>query len=162
VSRDEAVARHDDAPHTDPAPVPTVDLSGSALAPQVVERGLGVVPYRARKPPQAITTHLCGIGRGILVLRCHDLHVAAEAVVEALDRGDVPADLVDDVSRLVRIDGRFRVVNDYTRLWVRYVPTEYGNPDAGGVWERELRGTVGATPAVLFTAEPLPKGPTDA
>lgn len=107
------------------------DLFGNYL-PQEVRRSDGTL-YRARKTPKAIPVHLCGFTDGVLVLRCHDREIA---VGVALDEG-----LLDlhDLDRL-----------DRGPLWVRYV-VEY---DA---YERELRGTTGATPAYLFaTTDPTP------
>ena len=124
----------------------------TALAPQVVERGGGVVAYRARKPPEAIVVHLCGYDHGIAVLRCHDPDTALVAVGNAIEAGTVPADL----AQRVILDRRIPDGDDTTRIvtaaavWLRWVPDTYGDPDTAGRWERELRGTIGATPAVLF------------
>lgn len=111
--------------------------------PQVVDRGDGST-YRARKPPEAIPVHLCGFGPGVLVLRCHDTIVAALALA------DLPHDLEADALNLAG-----------EPIWVRWVPDDYDEPANGcGSYERELRGTAGATPAVLF-AQPNPsKGST--
>lgn len=116
------------------------------IPPQVVERGRSAAPYRARKAPEAVEVHLCGHGRGILVLRCHDLDVATVVAFGAwLDAGQP---LTGDAWTTF-LSGEKPGV----RVWVRWVLDDYSDPAAGGSWERELRGTVGATPAVLFAEE---------
>lgn len=124
-------------------------LATDVLVPQVVDRGDGTT-YRARKPPEAIAVRLCGYGRGILVLRCHDLDVAHVATFAALlaraEGGRVRVSRTEFAAWEAGVAG--------VPLWVRYVPDEYPpGPDTGGSWERELRGTAGATPAVLFADE---------
>lgn len=136
----------------------------AANLPQVVERGEGARPYRARKPPEAITAHLCGFGPGILVLRCHNGDVALEAIGRAVDAGTVPADLAHElVIEPGRDAGDDEVeIDTAAQIWVRYVPelNERGVlADGPGSYERELRGTAGATPAVLF-AQPNPANDT--
>lgn len=120
------------------------------LTPQTVIRGDGTT-YRARKPPAALTVHLCGYDTGLLVLRCHDRDTAVAAVLDALDGGEQlppldparPGWSVDELARL-----------DRGPMWVRYV-IQYA------AYERELRGTAGATPAYLFASiKPDPGHPT--
>lgn len=115
------------------------------LVPQVVARGDSVAPYRARKAPEAVPAHVCGYGPGTLVLRCHDLDLA---VALLLDRFAAEPGVWD-------LD---ELVESSSKVWIRYVPNEYGNPEAGGVYERELRGTAGATPAILFAVPNPTKG----
>ncbi len=109
--------------------------------PQVVERGEGVSPYRARKPPEAVEVKLCGFGEGLLVVRCHDLDVANLVAFGAWLEAGTPS------SPAWR---EFVTCGRAEQIWVRYVPDDYEHPDAGGSYERELRGTAGATPAVLW------------
>lgn len=111
----------------------------TTLEPQTVDRGDTVPPYRARKPPEAIPVKLCGFDSGVLVLRCHDPAVAVEAIATAIVTRTLSPTMVPTVTGV--------------RIWVRFVLDDYDNPAAGGVWERELRGTAGATPAVLFARE---------
>lgn len=113
---------------------------GDLATPQVVDRGPHVSPYRARKPPEAIEVHLCGYGPGILVLRCHDVSLAIDVLLD--DRSDLTAS-PSWISWPVE------------PIWVRWVPEDYDEPTGPGSYERELRGTIGATPAVLF-ARPNP------
>ena len=124
---------------------------------QVVERP-GLPPYRARKPPEALLVTLNGYTPGILVVRCHDLDVANVLAfarfLEAHPEG--PRTLPTSEAW-----GPFVAGVDPLRLWVRWV-FDHEDPTVG-VWERELRGTIGATPAVLFarsthpdTEEPTP------
>lgn len=123
------------------------------LIPQRVSRGDAGPTYVARKPPVALVAHLCGLGESILVLRCHDGDVALAAVCVAVEDDSVPADLAEALI----VDPSTDVGNDEieiptaSQIWVRYVPDDYDDPNAGGSYERELRGTVGATPAVLFS-----------
>lgn len=123
------------------------------LVPQVVERGEGVPAYKARKPPLACVAHLCGLGGAILVVRCHDGDVALAAVCVAVDDNTVPADLAAElvIEPSIDLPGDEVAIPTASQIWVRYVPDDYSNPDAGGSYERELRGTIGATPAVLFS-----------
>lgn len=121
---------------------------------QVVERP-GNPSYRARKPPEAIRVHLCGFDDGILVLRCHDEHVAEEVVLRAWRAGQLdPREIVPAWFDRVDVPAR--------SIWVRWVvddPAQW--PNGPGSWERELRGTLGATPAVLFaTADTTDRIPT--
>lgn len=114
------------------------------LEPQTVERP-GGRPYRARKPPTIAAVWLCGYASdGLLVLRCHDVDLAVAMV---LDAGDTRT--VDQLAELAR------------PLWVRWVCDDLENPTEGGSWEREERGTVGATPAVLFAREDPTPRPVD-
>lgn len=110
--------------------------------PQVVERGEGVSAYRARKPPEALPVKLCGFGEGILVLRCHDLDVADVTVADATETDPAIAALNRQTDRLPG-----------SPIWVRWVPEDPEDMAAGGVYEREERGTIGATPAVLYAHE---------
>lgn len=109
-------------------------------------------PYVARKPPEVVEVTLNGYTPGILVLRCHDLDVANVAAFGAFlsshsRDGNVSA--LDPSDPFLS----FATGDPALPLWVRWVPDTYppdpARPDAG-VWERELRGTIGATPAVLF------------
>lgn len=118
-------------------------------APQVVARGPGVTPYRARKPPELQLARLCGYGAGVLCLRCHDLDLAVAMLLDDdLLVGTAGGDALDVL------------VETAARVWLRWVPDEYGNPESPGAWERELRGTTGATPAILFT-HPQPATPQE-
>lgn len=119
-------------------PAPPADPT----APQVVERGEGVRPYRARKPATAIVVHVNGYDEGILVLRCHDPEVATYALNAAIDEGRIARDFVERLTILLGCPT--------WPVWVRWVPEDPHVPDGPGVYERELRGTVGATPAVLI------------
>lgn len=119
---------------------------------QTVERGDGARAYVARKPPEVVEVRLNGYTPGILVLRCHDTDVAAVVAFGAYltshvrDGGRIDPDTIEAFLP-------FATGDPALPLWVRWVPETYppdpDRPDAG-VWERELRGTVGATPAVLF------------
>jgi hypothetical protein len=129
----------------------TRTVASYLLVPQTVPRGEGVTPYRARLAPVACPTRVCGFDLGILVLRCHDFDVALAAVLEGHANGEISTRLAADL--LGGYDAAHRL--PHQNVWVRWVPDDYAHPDTGGAWERELRGTVGATPAVLF-ANPLP------
>ena len=114
----------------------------TGLVPQVVDRP-GASTYRARKPPISIPVRLCGMDAdGILGVRCHDTDVALLAVIAGVDDTTIAPDLAE----LLLADEVGVVL-----LWVRWIPDDYEHPDGPGSWERETRGTVGATPAVLFT-----------
>lgn len=128
------------------------------IPPQVVDRGDTLAPYRARKAPEAVRVHLCGRGPGIAVLRCHDVNIADQLVHDSW----YDPDLWPDAELLVV---------EPELVWLRWVPDDPHRWDDAGVWERELRGTIGATPAVLFAPgestllerladRPLPDGPT--
>lgn len=128
------------------------DVAPEPRTPQVVDRGEDASPYRARKAPEAHVVHLCGFDEGIVAFRCHDLTVAIEAVRDAIDAGTIPRDLVESLPYVSDLDEhrRPKVGPHPERVWLRWVPEDPAKPTEGGVWERELRGTVGATPAVLF------------
>lgn len=125
----------------------------STIPPQIVERGAHVAAYVARKPPEAVVVDLCGFAAGgILVVRAHDRRVTDALALDAIAN---PRHAAYDAEphELVAVHA--------AQVWTRYVPIEYGNPDAGGTYERELRGTVGATPAVLYARpNPATKGST--
>lgn len=123
----------------------TRTVASFLLVPQTVPRP-GGNPYRARKPPVACPTRVCGFDLGILVLRCHDFDTALAAVLEGHASGEISTRLAAEL--LGGHDAASQL--PHHNVWVRWVPDDYAHPDTGGAWERELRGTAGATPAVLF------------